>query len=528
LEGVFLSALVPLLRDLLTGEECCGVGVPVKGGIGLEFEKGILVLCGRPDSPGIWWQKDHVEMSRPSSPAWEQHLTGSTVENVCQQGADRVLEIEFASRKLYGGSSTRLVFEATGRNSNIILVRRDDDRILACLRKVGSNESRYRTIAPGQRYVPPPSSGLRPGHWTDSADLTKALENDPVPSILYRRLEGVGPATAGAILKEADSRGVPVMEIVAELESALLGEDFRPWSGVDGKLPVSIGPGEPIGDPLAQENDDRPRNIRKDRLETWCGIVNGRLRKLRLRLSKVEKALEDLVSPEELRIWGGLLLSRSDISRKGMSSITLKDWEGVDRVIPLKRSRSLKDNAERFFRKATNAVRERRSLEERRTGTVAEIDKLEKLLKKTAELSVEELDRLLKEYDSPETGSKGREGRNIPMKVLGDGWRCFIGRNARENEEVTFRLGKRNDLWFHARGLPGAHVLLKLDGRDQNPPGRIMMEAAAEAARRSGVRSGVVPVDYTRVQYVNRMKKGKPGQVVYSREKTIFIDLDSI
>ena len=89
-------------------------------------------------------------------------------------------------------------------------------------------------------------------------------------------------------------------------------------------------------------------------------------------------------------------------------------------------------------------------------------------------------------------------------------------------------IGKRGDYWFHARGIPGAHVVLKLDGRVDNPSAEVILEAAVAAARGSGVSSGVVPVDYTRVQYVSRIRKGKPGQVIYKREKTIFVDLDRL
>ena len=71
-------------------------------------------------------------------------------------------------------------------------------------------------------------------------------------------------------------------------------------------------------------------------------------------------------------------------------------------------------------------------------------------------------------------------------------------------------------------------MVLKLDGKTDNPPGEIILEAAVEAARRCGASSGVIPVDYTRVQYVNRIRKGKPGQVVYTREKTVFVDLDKL
>lgn len=526
MEGVFLSARVPPLAELILGRSCEKVGMPVQGGLGMVFANGMLVLCARPDSSGLWWETP-LRMAETESPEWGRHMQGAEVTAVRQQGADRVLEIFLRSRLLYGSSDVKVVFEATGRNANLILVRLDDDRILACRRKVTSDRSRYRTVAPGQLYRPPPPSGLPPGRWTDDPEFREALSRDPSPDVLYRSLEGVGPVTARAVLREAQRRDVPVMTVVGELEEALLKRDFHPWEGPEGPLPIRLGRGRPIEDPLQPGPETEPRSIRDHRLELWRSILRNRLSLLRNRLHKVETALEGLVPPEEYRTWGNLLISLKDSSRKGLEEIELTDWEGGTHRIPLKPARSLRSNAARFFRKASNTGRERESLESRRHLTLEEIQSLESSLESSAELGVEKLDTLIRRHRRTEGKGKGDE-RSIPRKVLSGGWRCFIGRNARENEEVTFRIGKRGDLWFHARGIPGAHVVLKMDGRKDNPPGGVMREAALEAARGSGASSGVIPVDYTGVQYVNRMRKGKPGQVVYTREKTIFVDMDRL
>jgi predicted ribosome quality control (RQC) complex YloA/Tae2 family protein len=296
--------------------------------------------------------------------------------------------------------------------------------------------------------------------------------------------------------------------------------------GPEGPLPISLGPGTPIEDPLSGSDLKELPTVRQDRLSQLRNMLGGRLSYLRRRLERVSSAMESLVSPDDYRIWGNLLLTVENGSRKGLTEIGLTDWEGRDHVIPLKPSRTLRSNASRYFRKASNTGREKRHLHSIMESTGREIADLEKTLEGAQELDAGQLLNLIRDH-TKKSESAAEQGRRLKAVVLSGGWRCFVGRNARQNEEVTFGMGRRGDIWFHARGIPGAHVILKMDGRAGNPPAGIMMEAALLAARGSGVSSGVVPVDYTGVQYVNRMKKGKPGQVNYTREKTIFVDLDS-
>ncbi len=528
MDGVFLSALLPPLKDLILGRKCRKIGCPSKDAFGLMFDEGILVLNARPDSPGLAWN-NAVNMAELPSPAWNHHLDGAKVLDLTQPGADRILHICFKSGLLYGNSDVTLIFEAAGRNANVILVRSSDSRILACHRKVPSARSRYRTIAPGQVYVPPPSSGLSPGSWGSSAELKNSIENEKhSPALLYRLLEGVGPVTARALMRHAEANETPLIEAVAELEKALLEQNFSPWEGPDGPLPIELAEGTPIEDPLSMKTAEKDStDIREDRFETWTNILRRRLSFLRKRLTGVEAALDGLVSPEKYRTWGSLLLSAENNSRKGLKEIELKDWNDCEHMIPLKPFRSLKSNAARFFRKASNSGKEKRNLEEHKLNALNEIESLELSLSAASDLTVDELEALLRNHRKKVRDQDDRRKR-IEAILLSGGWRCFAGRNARENEEVTFKTGKRGDLWFHARGYPGAHVVLKLDGRADNPPGEIILETAVEAARRCGASSGVIPVDYTRVQYVNRRRKGKPGQVVYTREKTVFVDLDKL
>lgn len=144
---------------------------------------------------------------------------------------------------------------------------------------------------------------------------------------------------------------------------------------------------------------------------------------------------------------------------------------------------------------------------------------LEDIMSRLGSMTDEDVTEYLKELGKPikkETGA--------PLEyILEGGWRCLVGRNAKQNDNLTFKIAGREDIWFHARGVAGAHVIVKRDGRADNPSAAAMEQAAQIAAKHSTT-NGVVPVDWTIVKYVRRMKGGGPGQVVYVREKTLFAE----
>ncbi len=514
LEGLYLCGLIPLLRSRLKGRTCTGLGMSAPSVMTLIFADGRLSLDASPDSPGLAWAGPSSPAS-PDSPSWEHHLVGARVEEVIQQGADRVLELSFSERTAYDGGGARLVFEMTGRNANIVLVRRNDGRILACLRKVLSSVSRYRTISPGTVYKPPPPSGFPPKDWERSR-IEAILGADPGPASLYRNLEGVGPVTAGTILSLPGS----TLDNLVELGSRIALGDLIPWETPWGKLPCRLGPGRPVEDPLAPRDtgggEEKPFRPAAVELRTLLSRALARERK---REASIRLSLAKLQGPDDLRTAGGLILTWKSKLRKGMTEATLPHWDGDEITVSLKPSLNPAENAERYFRKAGRIHMESERLQGKLTNSMKRTEELLRELSSMEEISEEEavrrLQTLSKDRNAPEAG---------PLEfVLPGGWRCLAGRNAVQNDRLTFRVAARDDIWLHARGVPGAHVIIRRDGRPDNPGQAALEEAAAIAARHSSS-NGIIPVDWTLARYVRRMKGGGPGQVTYSREKTVFAE----
>ena len=522
LEGVYLSSLLPGIGRRILDRRTEGLILHSRRTAALLFDDGALLLDAGTGDRGVAWLEARPR-GEPLQGVWEEHLRGATVVSVGQQGTDRVLEIGFRPGALYGASASVLVLEATGRDGNLVLVRSRDGRILAALRKVSGKMSSYRTVAPGTAYRPPPPSGAALPEWSGEAGIRDALSGRVTERDVYSMLEGVGPVTARALIAEAGTGDTSVYDQVLRLAEALREGRFRHWMGPDGPLPIELGPGEPIDDPLLapdRAGNDRGRASEGPPAAAAAEEEAGRLRK---RISKLGEVIRGLVPGEVYRRWGELILSAGGGRERGHRTLEVTDWEGEQRIIPLRESRTLLENARRYFRKAANAAVEREHLEASLTEARNRLAAVEEFLSGdgggAGDLFPGPTVRSSRE------GDRGRQRKHLEI-ALGGGWRCIAGRNAADNDRVTFETGKKGDYWFHARGTAGAHVVLKLDGRSGPPPARIMRAAAAVAASRSGTSSGVVPVDYTEVQHVRRTRGGRPGQVVYTREKTLFIDLD--
>lgn len=517
LEGIYLCALIPLIERKIKGAVCTSVGMTSSSTMALRFREGWLQLDANPGQPGLWFSQA-ASPADADSPSWEHHIRGAAVERVTQQGADRVLEITFSEKTPYQRGGATLIFEAAGRNANIILVRRNDGRILAALRKVLSSVNRFRTVSPGAVYRKPPSSGYPPSEW-GTARVQEILGGKVTPKVLYGTLEGVGPGTAKAILA-AD--GKPA-DTVARIGAKICSGEFEPWETSYGPMPCRLGQGRTISSPLeppkekekgSGDSEYRP-SFRE--LET---LLARRIGKERKRAESAEVSLSKLRSPDELRMLGNLILTRKNELKKGMSEAVLLNWDGTRVTAALKVALTPVQNAEKYFRKAGRIHLEKERLEAVVEKAVDRIEELRQRMETLGELSEGEAADLLQTLKKPE-----RKVTGGPLEfLLEGGWRCLAGRNARQNDRLTFRVAGRDDIWLHARGAAGAHVIIRRDGRADNP-GKPAMEQAARIAADHSSSNGVVPVDWTLIKYVRRMKGGGPGQVVYTREKTIFAEV---
>lgn len=247
------------------------------------------------------------------------------------------------------------------------------------------------------------------------------------------------------------------------------------------------------------------------------------------RRAALRRELEEGESAEALRAVGNLLLARLREVERGASQVVLRDFDGSEREVALDPRRDPAENAAAYFERA--AKRERAA-----ARVPAELERVEARLGAVSAA----LGRLEEEGPSealweaaggrPAADEAGRgEEERLPylrFRTSG-GLEVRVGRSARANDDLTFHHASPDDIWMHARQTKGAHVVLRWDRREENPPRRDLLEAAVAAAVHSGARhSGTVPVDWTRRRYVRKPRKAPPGAVLPDRVSTLFVEPD--
>jgi predicted ribosome quality control (RQC) complex YloA/Tae2 family protein len=267
------------------------------------------------------------------------------------------------------------------------------------------------------------------------------------------------------------------------------------------------------------------------RRESARQALNATVSQATRRVKRAQEAVaDDMRSAEDagrLRERGELILAYLNQVAPGARSVDVPGFDGQPISIPLDPALSAVENAQAYFRRYARATAARRRLPQRQAELEAEHAFLENVA--TAIAQADSADDLWEaEQDLIAAGLRRRAERTVrPRAVstvrtfeLPGGYSVRVGRSARENDRLTFEVARPDDLWLHARGMPGAHVILSAGSG-------AVSDAAIEGAARiaahysAGRDAGKVPVDVTRRRFVRRVRGGRPGQVVYSNERTI-------
>lgn len=436
----------------------------------------------------------------------------------------------------------RLVAEPMGKHANLVLVR--EGTVVGVARPVPPERSRVRPLLPGLPYRPPPPDPRpKPGE-LDGAALFDCLRQVPQPlwQALLRCVAGVGPLLAYELAwRTGDpevtacepARACALAELLEELRDRVTSGRFDPHLYGPDPAPVAFAP-FPYGcledlparrvrmsEALERVVDVRARTAR---LEAHRQALVSRIRALAARktaaLQQVRLELEEAQKADRLREWGTLLLAYSAQVPKGASSVRLPGYQGEPVDIPVDPARTAVENAREYFRRHAKLRAALRALPQRAVALAQEVDFLDGL-RVHAECATthQELEEVAAELPGARP-RRGRPARSAPRAFTVDGFQVLVGRSNRDNDRVTFQLAGPRDLWFHARGVPGAHVVLKTGGRV--PAEDTLRRVAAVAAYYSGARtSPAVDVDYTERRFVRRVPGGLPGRVTYREERTL-------
>ncbi len=562
LDAFFLSETLPELRELLLGARVDKVQQP-------ERDVLLLHLRGGPGGPqrlllsaGSGSARVHVttrERENPAEPPMfcmllRKHLTGGRLLRLEQPEGDRVLLFTFACLDELGEpSEKKLAAELMGRNANLILIDAQE-RILDCLHKADPMAAPRRPLLPGLYYSLPPAQE-KPNLLSVSEERFLAAFRESAGGKsgdrwLVETFSGVSPLLAREIMLRACG-GVDA-RLEADMASplwaalaALRAEQPRPVLLLEGEEPRDFycRPLRQYGSMLSQKElpsfselldefyTERERLAhQKQRSQSLLKLVKTRQGRAARKLAARTAERKETENREVWRQYGDLIKANLYRMERGDALLRAENFydpENAAIEIPLDVRLSPQKNAEHYYKLYSKAKNAEKVLTEQIAEAERELDYLESVR--------EELERASGERDLSEIRQEligqgylretdRRRKKSGPPRPLvyesPSGGRILVGRNNLQNDWLTLKTAERNDFWFHTQKIHGSHVIAQCPEEDRET----MAAAALLAAWYSGGRdSAQVPVDYTRVRYVKKPAGARPGMVIYSDQKTLFI-----
>lgn len=257
--------------------------------------------------------------------------------------------------------------------------------------------------------------------------------------------------------------------------------------------------------------------------EKYKLLVQRRLKKVKNSLNKVEKQSVSKEKAEKYRLYGDLIMANLYNNQDFVPVITVFDYENNKNIsIELDETKTLKDNANNFYRLYNKAKVSNQKLAEFSEELTAEKVYLEQLLYSVENVeNIEDLLEISSEIEPEKTVKPDKKSAIMPKEIKTDDYTIFIGKNNKQNDYIVSKLAKDDDLWFHTRDCAGSHVLL----RSQNVTDKLILECAKLAKENSsGAKSSKIGVIYTYAKYLKKPPKANLGYVTYSHEKEIVID----
>jgi predicted ribosome quality control (RQC) complex YloA/Tae2 family protein len=490
-------------------------------------------------------------------------LAGLRVRDLRKGGADRVVFLELADGQA-------LVAELATHGANLIHL----DRAGVVVASARHPRKAHDRIAPGRRYEPPAIPAGRLCPFGASPEVVEAFLSEAVAGgddlvdALRRRIFGIGTAAAELVVEECRRTGRQPGEILvsrlARLEAGTCDpviegpEDplaeaaagrldagcirLLPWEPPEPRPGRSLTRGEDAAATagLYHEAIEKSRRV-AGRAEALRGILRGEIRRMWDAERRIEGDIENLGDPDQHRRFGETLLSGLRDARRVGGEAWVRDPydpEGKEIAVPAPADAPLAAAAQEHFQKARKARRGIELARTRRDGIRRRLERLERLEVEAeaarGEEAVERIESGLRGEGVPVAiGPRTTTGRStlpaekprvegVRLLTSSDGRTILIGKTGRDNDRLTFKLSGPEDFWFHAAGVPGAHVVVRNPGREPRPPRATIEEAASVAAWFSDARQApAAEVHWTRRKLVRRVRGAPPGTVTLKRFETV-------
>ncbi|MDO4744801.1 MAG: NFACT RNA binding domain-containing protein, partial [Clostridia bacterium] len=496
-----------------------------------------------------------------------KHLTGGKIKNISQLGFDRIVKIDIECYTEMGDLTEKsLIIEIMGKHSNIILVQ-NDSKIIDSIKHVDFTTSAVRQVLPGLFYeLPPAQDKISPKlcEETSLCEKIKSVSSDSLlDKLLLSEFVGMSPLMAREIVCRTTGNTKAFVCDVDPCDFAKhttgFIKDFLS-NPVGGCIVLDTDTDKPIAfscvsltqytgmgkikecDSLSQavETFFAVRDMHDRLTQKSAGtikLINNNIERCNKKIALHTENIRKAENREKYKIFGDLLTANLYRIKPNSESVTVENYysENLEEVeIPLKPELSPSKNAQRYYKlynkaKATEE-HSKKQLEEAET----EKEYLETVLDSVSRVStpadITEIRDELSEQGYISAGNpkkKKAQKKSAPMEfVSSDGYTILVGRNNKQNDELTIRTAYSTDMWLHTKNIPGSHVIIRTGGTGEVPD-NTLVEAATIAAYFSKAQKATgVPVDYTLVKNIRKPNGSKPGFVIYETNYTVFVTPD--
>ena len=555
LDGIFLNSIINDLYKKLIGGRVDKIYQPDKNEIVLSIrskgENYKLLITAISNSPRL--HLTNVIRQNPSEPPMfcmllRKHLTSAHITNIKQINFDRIVEISFECKDEFGTAVNKsLITEIMGKHSNIIFIN-EDKTIIDAIKRVAENISSVRQVYPGLKYVIPPGSDkLNP--LTVTKDLfMKEIESTNngiyIYNFLYKNFLGLSPFISREIcyltnLNEStylgelsEEKKEEIWNVFSKIMNKIKQNDFSFNIFYDENmnqygfycLEVEylkdyerknfLSPGELL-DEYYYELDNK--NKINQRVASLIKNINTKIDRNRKKVEKQRNELLNAENRDKYKIYGELILANLHKTPENhkLRVINYYDPEQKEITIPLDPRFNLPQNSQKFFKRYNKLKKAEEELEKLIDITLNEIKYLENILFSIEECeTIDDLNDIYSELISEgfmkrkSKADKSNKTKPITAFISSGGHEILVGKNNTQNDMITFKIAKNEDYWFHAKNMPGSHVIIRTKGDELTD--EEFIEAAKIAAYYSkGKNSSTVEVDYTKIKYKSHLMQSR-------------------
>lgn len=567
-DGITVAALVRELNTELSGSRIAKIVQPEPDELLLTAKSSAgqkrLYISASASLPLIYLTEENkpAPMTAPNfCMLLRKHIGNGRITAISQPGLERIICIDIEHLDEMGDPcSKRLVIEIMGKHSNIIFCD-SKGMIIDSIKHISAQTSSVREVLPGRAYFIPDTMAKLDPLTADEPSFIRALKEKPVPlgKALYTSFTGISPVTAEDICFRAGLSGAPD---AGSMDDDLLTHLYRRFayymeevqSGVfhpaiyhKGDEPVEFS-ALPLSQYEGCERDEfssislllktyyASKNARtriRQKSADLRHVVQTALERNRKKCALQEKQLRDTENREKYKVYGELINTYGYGLEPGSRSLTcLNYYTNEEITIPLDPVKTPQENAQKYFAKYNKQKRTFEALTGLIRETREDIHYLESI-SNSLDIAMNEGDLAQIKEELIESGyvrrkytKKKEKFTSRPLHYLSsDGYHIYVGKNNLQNDALTFTFANGNDWWFHAKGTPGSHVIVRTNGDEL--PDRTFEEAGRLAAYYSKNRGAEkVEIDYIEKKHVKKPNGSKPGFVVYYTNYSLVIDSD--